>query len=145
MQVKTIERIVASLPSGFEDCFIHALHFEVASRSAYLDIAVIIRRNWGGASELRTGRLSAINVHVSFVEPPAPAYPFLFEGKAISASLDLELNGMNGATEQIISSVPNNAEVIRLFLHDWNSFLYLAADAFTFTWLEQETTRTTLE
>jgi len=54
----------------------------------------------------------------------------------MTASGDLELTGLSEHIEQVISRVPSNAEIIRFFLDDWNSFLYLAADAFTFTWLE---------
>jgi len=136
MQVKTLESIVASLPTGFEDCLIHAWHLEVASRLAYLDIAVIVRRNWGGEGDLRVGRLAATNVHLFFIEPPGARYPFLFQGTGMTASGDLELTGLSEHIEQVISRVPSNAEIIRFFLDDWNSFLYLAADAFTFTWLE---------
>jgi len=134
MKAQTIETIVASLPNGFEDCVIHALHLEVASRSAYLDIAVITKRNWGATSDLRLGRLSATNVHVLFVEPPDALAHFLLEGRGLTASGDLELNGMNDRIEKIISRVPPGAEIVRFFLEDWNSFLYLAADSYKFSW-----------
>lgn len=87
---------------------------------------------------MRKGRLSAIGVHTFFMEPPNPHYPFLFNGRGLAASDDMELQGLNGELEKIVEKLPREAEMIRFFFQDWNSFLYLAADAFTFAWIDSD-------
>jgi hypothetical protein len=131
------EEIEQSLPNGFHDATLLQASLDSIASSATLKLSVHISLEGDTDRErYRVGILKATGVSLFFIEPPDPNYNFVLNGKGISVSGDAVSLGQVTELNALMSKLPTDATVYRLFLEEWNSFLYIAAREAMFMWEE---------
>jgi hypothetical protein len=126
------------LTNGFHDATI--LHFSLDAEANTLTMRMSV---WVGTLEdpERYGNIEVIakSVSVFFIEPPHPSYPFQMNGHGLAVCGDSPEIGVSQfiseGAEKVLSKLPSDAGSYRFFLEDWNSFLYVAAEDVSFSWV----------
>jgi len=134
----TFTDIDEALPNGFHDATI--LHFSLDAEANTLTMRMSV---WVGTPEdlERYGSIEVIAkyVPVFFIEPPDPSYPFQVDGNGLAVSGDSPEIGVSQFisedAEKVLSKLPSDNGSYRFFLENWNSFLYLAAQDVSFSWI----------
>lgn len=137
----TIKEIQHSLPNGFHDSELNKIEIDYVKREIKLHIDVNIS-DYGKTteSEFRKGLLTVTGFHYCAIDPPSSSYPYK---KAEGQWMDNFYQVSNSPDEKFVleklpDNLPENTFVIRSFIFDWNSYLYLAATDAHFEWLSNE-------
>jgi len=131
----TFREVELTLPNGFHDVYITAINFDVIARTVALSLSVDISDADQGEPKYRSGRLTASDVELFFIEPPEATYPHRLAGEGMSATGDYQLSGLESKVEQLITRLDDETDRYRFFLNDWNSFIYIAANGVVFDWV----------
>ena len=136
----TFEDIENSLPNGFHDSTI--LYFSLDAKTRTLTMRFSL---WVGSMDdlnpevYREIAVTAQGVSIFFVEPPDPTYPFSLDGRGLAAQGDsVDVERSRFVSEQagdVLKKLPLGASTYRFFLEDWNSFLYVAAQEVSCSWI----------
>ena len=136
----TFEDIENSLPNGFHDSKI--LYFSLDAKTRTLTMRFSL---WVGSMDdlnpevYREIALTAQGISIFFVEPPDPTYPFSLDGQGLAAQGDfVDVKRSRFVSEQagnVLKKLPSRASIYRFFLENWNSFLYVAAEEVSFSWI----------
>lgn len=131
----TFEEIDRMLPNGLHDAEVSSIAVD------YVLGTVTIQANlWIGdmgtpnREDHRTGSLIATGLHFCAVEPPDSVSPFARQGSPITVSGDLARSDTLPALEKLAPGFPPGVFCFRLFVHEWNSFIHVAAKDIIFTW-----------
>ena len=136
----TFEDIENSLPNGFHDSTI--LYFSLDAKTRTLTMKFSL---WVGSMDdpnpeaYREIAVTVQGVSIFFIEPPDPTYPFPLDGQGIAAQGDsVDVERSRFVSEQagnVLKKLSPSASAYRFFLEDWNSFLYIAAEEVSFSWI----------
>ena len=133
----TFEEIELTLPNGFHDARLRRIAINYGERAATLDISF-----WVGdmdsqsREEYRDGSLHVRGLCYCSVEPPHAAYPFLRGGSGIDVAGYPEDPETFPALNALLPILPRGVTCYRFFVHDWNSFIHVAAEDVVISWAE---------
>jgi hypothetical protein len=131
----TFEELSQELPNGFHDAEIRGVSLDFLVPSIRLEVSLDVSDSDDPDPErYRNGTLQVVTPYLFFLEAPYPDYPFLLDGAPLDVSGDTVLTGQNSSVDKLIEALPPGATAYRFFLHEWNSFLYLAGAGVKFSW-----------
>lgn len=131
----TFEELDKRYPNGFDDAEVTGVTIDYRERTATFHLN--LRGNPPDAPErdvYARGVLKANGIYYVSIEPPDPAHLFYPQhGKVIVDGLpedprDFALFG------SLKPRLPAGAFCCRFFVHDWNSFIHVAATDAEFSW-----------
>jgi len=132
----TFREIESALVNGLHDAFLTGVCFDPVLQIVTLKMSVDVSTEGSGSERVyRTVSVVATGVSLFFIEPPDSSYPYAIDGEAIQASGDGDFQGLDTRTEHLINQLPIGADRYRFFFDNWNSFLYLAAQDVTYSWI----------
>lgn len=132
----TFEELDDRFPNGFDDAEITCLTVDYQNRTATLHL------NLRGNSPDSTDRgvyeravLIARDFYYVSIEPPDPDHLFYPKRSMIQINGYSEDPKQFPLFEQLKPKLSAGAFCCRFFVHDWNSFIHLAAQAGQFSWV----------
>jgi hypothetical protein len=133
----TINDIALGLPNGFHDAEIKSWSVSWIDRSALIDLDVWTGESGADMETYQAGTLTLTGLHFWINEAPDERYEVNPSGPLVVDIGDVaELTTSPAVT---LPSTPPSALVCWLYVRQWNSFIYLAADGASFTGGEQYT------
>jgi hypothetical protein len=139
----TFEQLDRNFPNGFVDAEMTALSLDYGSRAATLHLN--LRGNLpDSADSQQYGRavLTLLGLYYFAIDPPDLDHLFY------PRQLKVVFDGMPEDSEQfplfehLKPELPGGAFCCRFYIHDWNSFIHMAAKDAQFSWLEAESQQT---
>lgn len=121
----TLDEITDSLPNGFHDAQINSISINYVKREATFDLEIWVAESSQGDSDVyRSAQLKLLQFLFLAIEPPNPRYDYHEEKP-------LWVAGSEGqrhiSSTQLPSPLPEGAFTYWFFVHDWNSFIHIAA------------------
>lgn len=138
----TLAELENTLPSGFHDSALTGLSIDYARRAARLDVSLKVGDPDGPREQRDDVRDAQINISglVFFViDPPSSAAAYDFDSPgALWLSDGHETRSIPEFTKSIgkslLDAVPVDAFVQSFFVHDWNSYIHIAARDCAMKW-----------
>jgi hypothetical protein len=139
----TLEELAHTLPSGFHDSALKGLSVDYERRTLRLDVSLKVGAPDGPREQRDNIRDAEVEISgfVFFViDPPCPdpAYDFISAGEVwIGDGYETRsIPKFTGAIdEKLLNAVPEGAFVESFFVHDWNSFVHVAARDCAVKWV----------
>lgn len=132
----TFEELDQALPNGFHDAKIQKLVVDYVQRSATMTMHLWIGTpHSANRDEYRQATLAISGVCYYSTEPPDPKYPFL-RGSSITVAGYPEDAEKFPALNGLLAAMPKGVTCYRFFVHEWNSFIHIAAKDIQFEWDE---------
>ena len=100
-------------------------------------------RFWTGSmegpnrEERRTGKLRITGLYFCVIDPPDPTYRYVPHGSALNVSGDRAKPDTFPALEKLSRTLPPAVSCYRFFVHEWNSFINIAAKDVQVSWVEE--------
>jgi hypothetical protein len=136
----TFEDLDRELPNGFHDAKIEDVTVNYAERSATLTMHFWVGSMDGpNREEYRSGTLRIHGLCYYAIDPPAPTYPFMRSGSPINVSGYPEDPEKFAALGGLLAVMPKDVTCFRFFVHEWNSFIHIAATDVRLSWAGSET------
>ena len=135
----TFEELDERFPNGFDDAEIMSVRIDYLTREGKLILS--LRGNWPESpnrDEYRQAELSLYGLYYFSIEAPDPDRLFYPE------QFKLTVDGLPEDPEQfplfkrLQSKLTPSAFCCRFYVHDWNSFIHLAARDARFSWVDDE-------
>lgn len=130
----TLDELYRTLPNGFHDAEIKRTILDYENGTASLTLDVWVGDMDGSPSERELYRLSELTLEgLAFwiIQPPCSDYLSLLPG-----SVRIDISGAEHVPPAIRElPVPAGSSVNAIYVYDWNSFIYLAAQNARLTWL----------
>jgi hypothetical protein len=131
----TFEDLDRELPNGFHDARLRRIEIDYAERTATLDVSFWVGDIDGpNREEYRDGVLRVRDLCYYSIEPPDPAYPFLRHKSAVDVAGYPEDPEKFPALNGLLPVLPKDITCYRFFVHDWNSFIHIAAEDVQLSW-----------
>jgi len=134
----TFEELDASFPNGFDDAEVLGIRIDYFTREARLSL------NLRGsppedpeADEYERAELAVYGLYYFSIEPPDPSHLFYPEISKITVDGLPEDPEHFPLFEVLRPKLGANAFCCRFFVHDWNSFIHLAAKDAQFSWIDR--------
>jgi hypothetical protein len=124
----TFEELDALYPNGFVDAFIDSLRVDYKNRTAELQLS--LRRNAPedpNAQKYENAVLRLRGFYYVVIEPPDDEHLW-YPWRSIQFDGHPEDPHQTPLFEQLKAKRPANAFSCRFYVHDWNSFIHLAAE-----------------
>jgi hypothetical protein len=135
----TFEELDQTLPNGFHDAKIQKVGVDYAEHSAIIAIHLLVGMpDNANPDEYRQATLKINGLCYCSIEPPDPTYPFLRGGAPISVAGYPEDPVTFPALNALLAVMPKDITCYRFFVHDWNSFIHIAAKDVQISWAEGE-------
>lgn len=135
----TFEDIDRQLPNGFHDARLRRIDINYADRTASLDMSFWVGDMDGpNREEYRDGTVSILGLCYYSIESPDPAYPFLRDRSAVDVAGYPEDPKTFPALDGLLPVMPRDVTCYRFFVHDWNSFIHIAAKDVQLSWAGDE-------
>lgn len=131
----TFEDLDRELPNGFHDAEIFSISLDYGGRTAVFEMAF-----WTGdiegpnREEYRRGTLFIRGLLYLSIDPPDPDYPFMDTGSSLSVAGYSEDPEQFPAMENLVKVSGSKVNCYRFYVHDWNSFIHLAATDVQLSW-----------
>jgi len=133
----TFEELDETLPNGFHDAKIVRVAIDYAERSAILIMQLLVGMpDSADPEEYRKATVKITGLCYYSIEPPDPNYPFLRGGTPIGVAGYPEDSAAFAALNALLSVMPKGVDCYRFFVHDWNSFIHVAAEEVHFEWVD---------
>jgi hypothetical protein len=121
-----IEEIANTLPNGFHDSQIKSISINFLKREVTLDLEIWFSDSLDDDSEIyRLAELRLLHFVYLVIEPPNPAYDY-HEEKALWVDAGSASDSHVSSTE-LPGRLPEGAFTYWFFVHDWNSYIHVAA------------------
>ena len=134
----TFEELEEELPNGFHDMELHGMSLN------WVDGSMTMHLNfWTGdldgpnREEYTPGMLSITGLCFCSIDPPDPSYQFLPDGSPLNISGDAAEPKTFALLEGITDKLPPEASCYRFFVHEWNSFIHIAAKNVQLSWTKE--------
>jgi hypothetical protein len=139
----TLEELAHTLPSGFHDSALKGLSIDYERRTLQLNVSLKVGDPDGPREQrddIRDAEVEIYGVVFFVIDPPCPdpAYDFVSAGEVWigdgceTRSIPKFTEGINA---KLLNAVPEGAFVQSFFVHDWNSFVHVAARDCAIKWL----------
>ncbi|MBZ5600162.1 MAG: hypothetical protein LAN83_17790 [Acidobacteriia bacterium] len=134
----TFEELENELPNGFHDAQLHSMRTDYVSGSAVLRMALDFGNPDGPKREdYRIGELRVSGLYFCVIDPPDPSYRYVPHGTALNVSGDPAKSDTFPALEGLYRTLPPGVSCYRFFVHEWNSFINIAARDVQVSWIEE--------
>ncbi|MGC1186468.1 MAG: hypothetical protein WA871_03655 [Candidatus Acidiferrales bacterium] len=131
----TFEELDRELPNGFHDAKIDSVAVDYPGRSAVIAIHVLFGPPATTAQdEYREATLRVSGLCYYAIDPPDPTYPFMRAGSPINVAGYAEDPKTFPAVGGLLPVMPKDVTCYRFFVHDWNSFVHVAAKDVQLSW-----------
>jgi hypothetical protein len=135
----TFEELDERFPNGFDDAQISSLAVDYGNRSVTLQLN--LRGNLPDApdaDEYRRAVLTASGFYYFSMEPPDADHLFYPHHSKIVMDGYAEDASTFPLFDHLKPTLPRGAFCCRFYVHDWNSFIHLAAREAQFSWIDEE-------
>jgi hypothetical protein len=134
----TFEELDNKLPNGFHDAELHTVRIDYVGGSAVLRMAFDFGNPEGSKREdYRTGDLRISGLYFCVIDPPDPTYRYVPHGSALNISGGRAKPDTFPALEKLSRTLPPGASCYRFFVHEWNSFINIAAKDVQVSWVDE--------
>jgi hypothetical protein len=134
----TFNELDSKLPNGFHDAEIRSISADYPSGSLRLGMNLWVGDLDGpNKEEYKSAELLVTGLYFYSIDPPDPAYPFLPDGSPVTVSGDSATAATIPALEKLLLALPTGVSCYRFFVHDWNSFIHIAANDVQISWVEE--------
>jgi hypothetical protein len=139
----TLEELAHRLPSGFHDSTLRGLSIDYERRTLRLDVSLKVGDPDGPREQrddIRDAEVEISGVVFFVIDPPCPdpAYDFVSAGEVWIGD-GYETRSIpkfaEAIDEKLLNAVPEGAFVQSFFVHDWNSFVHVAARDCAMKWI----------
>jgi len=131
----TFEELDDKLPNGLHDAQVHTVAIDYEARTASLDMSFWVGDLDGpNREEYRRGTVKAVGLYFCLIDPPDPTYPFLKEGVPLTVSGDSAKSETCPILDKLRPIFAVGTSCYRFFVHDWNSFIHIAARDVQLAW-----------
>jgi hypothetical protein len=128
---------------GFHDAFMHDLRIDFVNGTAVLHMALDFGDPDGPKREdYRVAKLQVSGLCFCSIDPPhtggwdAPNRRYMPRGYPLGVGGDSGKPGTRIPLEALSQTPPLGISVYRFFVHDWNSFIIIAAKDVQISWLD---------
>jgi hypothetical protein len=122
----TLEEIADTLPNGFHDAQINSISINYVKREVTLDLEIWVANSEEDDSDIyRLAELKLLQFLFLIIEPPNARYDY-HEAKALWVEAGSDKRSHASST-QLPGPLPEGAFTYWFFVHDWNSFIHVAA------------------
>jgi hypothetical protein len=139
----TLEELAHTLPSGFHDSALKGLSIDYERRTLRLDVSLKVGDPDGPREQrddIRDAEVEISGVVFFVIDPPCPdpAYDFVSSGELWigdgygTRSIPKFTEAID---QKLLNAVPEGAFVQSFFVHDWNSFVHVAARECAMKWI----------
>lgn len=131
----TFEELENDLPNGFHDMELHGLNINWVDGSMTMDLNF-----WTGdldgpnREEYTPGVLTITGLCFCSIDPPDPSYQFLPDNSPLNVSGDAAEPRTLALLGELSQRLPPGASCYRFFVHEWNSFIHIAAKNVQLAW-----------
>ncbi|MCK4762435.1 MAG: hypothetical protein KAW12_09580 [Candidatus Aminicenantes bacterium] len=133
-----IWEIDEKLPNGLHDALIHNISIDYVQRELKFDMEIHVgdpeAPTEAEREAYKNARLKLKGFHYCVIEPPDQNYPFLKK-----EPLWIDLGNMeklrSSSKVTLPDNIPEDAFTFRIFVVDWNSFIYVSATEAEFSWI----------
>jgi hypothetical protein len=133
----TFEELDDALPNGFHDAKIQKVAVDYVQRSAIMTMQLSVGTpDSANPDEYRCATLVVSGLCYYSVEPPDPTYPFLGGSSPVNVAGYPEDPEKFPALNGLLPAMPRGVTCYRFFVHEWNSFIHIAAKDVQVQWLE---------
>ncbi len=133
----TFEELDERFPNGFDDAEILSINVDYQTRSATLLLS--LRGNspdTPNVDEYRQATLSLDGFYYFSVEPPDGDHLFYPVHSSVAMNGYVEDPEEFHLFKRLKPTLPANAFCCRFYVHDWNSFIHVAAREAQFSWVQ---------
>jgi hypothetical protein len=124
----TFEELDAEFPNGFDDAQITNLTLDYQNRTATIQLNLRLNLpNGPNSQEYGRGVLIVRGFYYVLIEPPDIEHLFYPSGSKITVDGLSEDETTFPLFERLKPTLPAGAFCCRLFVHDWNAFIRIAA------------------
>lgn len=130
----TFEELDALYPNGFYDAYIDCLRVDYKNRAAELQLN--LRRNppdGPNADEYQRAVLVLRGFYYFVIEPPDTDHLW-YPARSIQINGSPEDTSQFPLFEHLKAKLPAGAFCCRFYVHDWNSFIHIAAKEVQLSW-----------
>jgi len=135
----TFEEFESTYPNGFYDAEIVSVSIDYRNREVKLQIN--LRGNMPDSPDSQEYKLAVLTLHSFYyfsIEPPEPDHLFSFRSPYITAVGYPEDPAQFPLIENLKPTLPLGAFCCRFYIHDWNSFIHVAANKAQLSWVKGE-------
>jgi hypothetical protein len=133
----TFEQLDSNFPNGFDDAERTALSVDYVSRAATLHVN--LRGNppdRPNSQQYGRAVLTLLELYYFAVDPPDLDHLFYPSQSKVVFDAMPEDSEQFPLSERLKPTLPQGAFCCRFYVHDWNSFIHMAAKDAQFSWLE---------
>lgn len=135
----TFEDLDRELPNGFHDSKIESVAVDYARRSAMIAMRLLVGTPDSVDQDVyRHATLEVSGLCYYAIDPPDPTYPFMRTGSAINVAGYPEDPEKFPALDGLLPVMPKDVTCYRFFVHEWNSFIHIAAKDVQLSWAGDE-------
>jgi hypothetical protein len=139
-QKMNLRELDQSLPNGFHDATIQAISVDYASSTAIVKLELLVGTPDADTPEERDSYKPA-ELHLSgvlyfLIDPPDPKRKY-DQAKALWIDGGCYENGSAPSPPIPLTLLPNGVSTYWFFVHEWNSFIHLAAREANIRWASQ--------
>jgi hypothetical protein len=137
----TFEELDNELPNGFHDAQLHDLTIDYVRGTMTLRMIFWVGKMKGpNREERRPGELRITGLYLCAMDPPDPSYRYAPHGAALNVSGDPAKADTFPALEKLSPAIPPGVSCYRFFVHEWNSFINIAAKDVQLSWTKHRQT-----
>jgi hypothetical protein len=134
----TFERVDAELPNGFHDAKLYGIVIDYVAGSAILRMDFWVGSMEGpNREEYRPAELRVTGLYFCSMDVPDPTYRYVPHGSPLNVSGDLAKPDTSAAFQELYRTLPPEVSCYRFFVHEWNSFIHIAATDAQVSWIEE--------
>jgi hypothetical protein len=131
----TFEELDQALPNGFHDAMVRTITVDYAEQTAVIAMHLLVGIPGGPRpDEYRQATLKVSGLCYFWIEPPDAAYPFLRGGSPIDVAGYPDDPEAFPALNALLPVMPKDTTCFRFFVHNWNSFIHIAARDAQISW-----------
>src|SRR5216684_1034247 len=130
------EQLDSELPNGFHDARLHkvAIDYPAGSMILHMDLWVG-RLDGGNREEYRSAEVRVTGLYFCVVDPPDPSCPYVPSRFPLDVSGDPAKPDTFPALNELSRTFPPGLSCYRFFVHEWNSFINIAARDVQISWI----------
>jgi hypothetical protein len=134
----TFEELDSELPNGFHDAKLYDLKIDYLGGSMVLRMGFDFGNPDGPRrNDYRTGELQVTGLCFCSIDPPDPSYRYVPHGSALNVSGDPAKLDTFPPLEKLSPTLAPGVSCYRFFVHEWNSFINIAAKNVHLSWIEE--------
>ncbi len=134
----TFEELDNQLPNGFHDAELHSVRIDYVHGTMTLHMSFWVGDLKGpNREEYRAGELRITGLYFCAIDPPDPECRYVPHGSALNVSGDRAKPDTFPALEKLSQTLPPGVSCYRFFVHEWNSFINIAAKDVQVSWIEE--------